>query len=458
MKKIVLIGGGTVSYIRNHLALCAPAYGTTVLTLGEIFENVTTTYDSSSLGTYLIQEYLIDLYTTKMANAVDSFDKPTYNVIDQTLETNEDISNLIDKLIEDQDVKIIIFNPALVDFDGQVGDINSGKYADRLKTSEGEKIIKIKPTDKIIGKIRKTRKDIFVVGFKTTTNATSDEQYLAGLNLLKENSLNLVVANDTVTRNNMIITPEESRYSECNDRIKVLKDLVKITLSRAKNTFTRSNVIDGDSIDWNSSEVPDNLRKVVNHCIKNGAYKPFRGKTVGHFAVKKDDNTIYTSKRKSNFNDLENIGLVRVDYDIFDKVIAYGAKPSVGGMSQKIIFTEHSDAECIVHFHCLPKIGYGNPYDNGVVSILNPLDMKLNKGEISIRPQIYNECGSHQCGQNTSDGLAKVDLGDGDYLKMVYLDNHGPNIVFNKKTPAEKIIDYIDKTFDLSSKTGGLVS
>lgn len=458
MKKIVLIGGGTVSYIRNHLALCAPAYGTTVLTLGKIFEDETTTYDSSSSSTYLNQEYLIDLYTTKMANTVDSFDVPVYDIIDQTLETNEDIINLVDKLINDKNVKIIIFNPALVDFDGQIGDINSGKYAERLKTSEGEKTIKITPSEKIIGKIRKTRKDIFVVGFKTTTNATSNEQYLAGLNLLKENSLNLVVANDTVTRNNMIITPEEARYSEGQDRVRVLEDLVTITLSRAKNTFTRSTVIDGDSIDWNSPEVPDNLRKVVNHCIKNGAYKPFRGKTVGHFAVKKDDNTIYTSKRKSNFNDLEKIGLVRVDYDGIDKVIAYGAKPSVGGMSQKIIFTEHSDAACIVHFHCLPKIGYDIPHGTGVVSILNPLDKKLNKGEISIRPQMYNECGSHDCGQNTSDGLAKVDLGDGDYLKMVYLDNHGPNIVFSKETPAEKIIRYIDKTFDLSSKTGGLVS
>ena len=29
MKNIDIIGGGTVSHVRNHLALCAPAYGTT---------------------------------------------------------------------------------------------------------------------------------------------------------------------------------------------------------------------------------------------------------------------------------------------------------------------------------------------------------------------------------------------------------------------------------------------
>lgn len=148
--------------------------------------------------------------------------------------------------------------------------------------------------------------------------------------------------------------------------------------------------------------------------------------------------------------------MVRVEYEGLDKVKAYGAKPSVGGMSQRIIFTEHEDAECILHFHCPVKFGYGKPYDNGIVTIANPTDKKVNDGEISIRQQIMNECGSHQCGQNTSDGLAKVNLGDGHYLKSVYLDNHGPNIVFSKNTPSEKIIAYIEKTFDLSSKTGGL--
>ena len=41
---------------------------------------------------------------------------------------------------------------------------------------------------------------------------------------------------------------------------------------------------------------------------------------------------------------------------------------------------------------------------------------------------------------------------------VVYLDEHGPNIVFNRNTNPEKIISFIDKTFDLKQKTGGLVS
>jgi hypothetical protein len=37
-KNIVIYGGGTVSYISNHLALCAPSYGQTAHRLGELFQ------------------------------------------------------------------------------------------------------------------------------------------------------------------------------------------------------------------------------------------------------------------------------------------------------------------------------------------------------------------------------------------------------------------------------------
>lgn len=46
MKTIEIIGGGTVSHMRNHLALCAPAYGQTARTLAELaFEDGADHYD-----------------------------------------------------------------------------------------------------------------------------------------------------------------------------------------------------------------------------------------------------------------------------------------------------------------------------------------------------------------------------------------------------------------------------
>jgi ribulose-5-phosphate 4-epimerase/fuculose-1-phosphate aldolase len=446
MKKIVVIGGGTISHVRNHLALCAPAYGKTATDIAQLIINhfeeksfvKTNQLNKTILKNNLYSDIIsVELYKTSMAGGNSKL----------KLETNDDIELLVDQLINDKDVRCIFFNVALVDFTGQLGDVPSGKYSERLKTKNGTQELSLIPSNKIIGKIRQKRKDIFVIGFKTTCDATPKEQYIQGLELLKKNSLNLVLANDTKTRNNIIIVPEEAWYENSKNRQRAIQSLVDITLMRMENTFTQSSVVDGEIVHWHSKQIPDNLRTVVDHCIKNGAYKPFLGKTAGHFAVKLNNNEILTSIRKTNFNELDKNGLVRVTYNGKDSVIAHGAKPSVGGMSQKIIFSEHPDAECIVHFHCPPKAD---------VSIIANPDF-LKDLEVATRPQMQNECGSHQCGQNTSDGLFKINLGGGDYLKAVYLDNHGPNIVFSKSTPAYKIIDYINKTFDLKEKTGGLL-
>ena len=285
------------------------------------------------------------------------------------------------------------------------------------------------PTSKILGKIRKKRKDIFLVAFKTTCGATADEQFLTGLNLLKKNSCNLVLANDTKTRTNMIITPEQARYCVTTNRATAIRELFTMTMARSTNTFTRSTVVEGAAIEWASDLVPASLRQIVDHCIQAGAYKPFNGSTVGHFAYKMDTHAFVTSKRKVDFNKLDKTGMVLCTTNDEHTVAAYGAKPSVGGQSQRIIFQEHPETDCIVHFHCPPK----------------------STASLSVREQRLFECGSHQCGKNTSGGLREVAPG----IKCVYLDNHGPNIVFHHSIDPQKVIDFIDHNFFLSEATDG---
>lgn len=169
------------------------------------------------------------------------------------------------------------------------------------------------------------------------------------------------------------------------------------------------------------------MRVAINHCIKAGAYKPFNGSTVGHFAVKVNKTDFITSKRKVDFNQLNEVGMVLCRSESSDSVVAYGAKPSVGGQSQRIIFNEHPELDCIVHFHCPPK----------------------PEAKLSVRNQFPYECGSHECGKNTSEGLRQED----EDIMCVYLDNHGPNIVFNRNVHPQKVIDFIDKNFDLTKST-----
>ncbi len=422
-KNIHIFGGGTFSHVRSHLALAAPAFGTTARSIWlKLHENT---------------DYQVYLELTKMAS------------ISSDMVTNDDVERRVDELIANPDTKIIFFNVALCDYDGAIIEANltnpsadflqateSGKYAERLKTSDGNRFMQISPANKIIGKIRRERKDIFVVGFKTTANATHDEQYAAGLNLLKSNSINLVLANDIVTRRNIIITPEESYYGPSEDRDFILNSLIRMALERSENTFTRSTVVDGHLHDFQKSiYVPDNIRDVVNYVTERGAYKPFNGATVGHFAVKVDDNVILTSRRKTNYTEPHGLDLVEIHYEGLDKVIAFGAKPSVGGQSQRIIFDEHKGAECIVHFHCPLK------------------DDAPMRDKIGAASQWLNECGSHQCGKNTSDNLKSI----APDIKAVMLENHGPNIVFNRYTDHKKIIQFIEENFDLEQKTGGLI-
>jgi hypothetical protein len=123
--------------------------------------------------------------------------------------------------------------------------------------------------------------------------------------------------------------------------------------------------------------------------------------------------------------------LVKIVTDGPDSVIAYGARPSVGGQSQRIVFQDHQDVDCIVHFHC-------------------PL---LPGSAVPVVSQREFECGSHECGQNTSRGLTK--FGN---LYAVYLDNHGPNVVFHRSIDPQEVINFIQENFDLSQKTGGYVS
>jgi len=421
MKKAIVLGGGTVFHVRNHLALCAPAFGTVAGKLAVLL------YDK------LDDKMDVELHLTKMAD-------PHNEIGDQKndISTNADVQRVVNEWKADPDVKIVVFSAAMCDFEGHiVGNsylrTESGKYQERLKTSKGSISMLLDPADKVISTVRQTRKDIFLVGFKTTCGLIEDEQYIAGLNMLKASSCNLVLANDTATRVNMIITPEEARYCVTQDRDKVLEELTDMIVMRSQLTFTQSTVVKGDLVPWSDERIPMVLRSIVEWSVEKGAYKEFRGATVGHFACKLSDTEFLTSIRKTNFNDIAQNGMVRIVTDGPDTVLAYGAKPSVGGQSQRIVFQDHPEYDCILHFHC-------------------PL-LEHHRDEIAIASQKEYECGSHQCGENTSKYLYK--FGN---LSCVMLDNHGPNIVFHHSIQLAELQEFITMNFDLTKKTGGAVS
>jgi hypothetical protein len=412
-KLIYIFGGGTIMPIVNHLALTAPAFGTTARRIAEECGKQTSALD-------------VRLILTKMADPVHS------HVV-----TNQDLTVAVEAMVEDQRAKIVFFTAAVTDFTPNLteGDIQmsmeTGKYAPRLNTrGGGQYSVYLEPAPKIVSLIRKNRKDITLASFKTTCGATGAQMFNAGLRLLKESSSNLVMVNDALSRQNMVVTPEEAVYHDTANRDEALRGLVQMALLRSHLTFTRSTVVSGEPIPWKSDLVPESLRTVVDHCIARNAYKPFKGATVGHFAVQLDESSFLTSIRKSNFNRLNEVGMVLVRTDGPDTVIAYGAKPSVGGQSQRMVFHDHPGFDCVVHFHC-------------------PL-ISDHPDDVPIKSQREFECGSHECGASTSSGLKQ--FGN---LKAIYLDQHGPNIVFPRSIDHQEVIDFIERNFDLSAKTSG---
>jgi hypothetical protein len=157
-KRIIIIGGGTVFHIRNHLALSAPAYGGTARMLNWMCQKRFN--NDNGDGTNYDKIIDVDMYKTRMAGgttydmAIKEYErlnpgkKMPVSWNPTSLETNEDIDKLLQKLVKEDTTKIIFMTAAMCDFTGQIGDIPSGKYAERLKTNEGSCVINLTPAEK----------------------------------------------------------------------------------------------------------------------------------------------------------------------------------------------------------------------------------------------------------------------------------------------------------------------
>jgi hypothetical protein len=247
--------------------------------------------------------------------------------------------------------------------------------------------------------------------------------------MMKRSKCNLVLANDTVTRQNMIITPEESKYCITTDRSKVLRELVAMTLLRNNLTYTRTNFMVEDNLQVN--RLSKTFTKVLQYLVDNGGFIENNGNgfTPGHFGARDNlKHIFYSSQRKVNHNDVFKNGMTKVCVRKSGRIDAYGShKPSVGARSQKLLFDEYPDYDCIVHIH--------TPLKDGIRDI----------GWAAQRPF---QCGSLECGMNTLEGMRDIEDG----IKAVFLEKHGPNILFKSSIDPQKVIDFIDNNFELGTK------
>lgn len=199
-QKIAIFSGGTMIHIRPHLSLCAPAYGT----IGE------------ELTTLLDQDHECVLYRSKMAGGY-------------AFETNDDLEELIEKVLQDDDLTVIIMAAAVCDFEPTEVNINGmigtgfGKEYARLD-SRDEISINFKPTAKIINQIKEKRPDITLVTFKTTAGASIDEIKYKCLRNRDHSNADFVFGNDIQNYTNSLT--DKDGFSVSSDRDENIKRLV----------------------------------------------------------------------------------------------------------------------------------------------------------------------------------------------------------------------------------------
>lgn len=208
MNKLYIYGGGTFTKAKCHMALAAPAFGTTAKQLHTLCKSQLNDWD-------------IGLILTKMADS-------TSNIV-----TNTDLYYNVSELIKDFSVKTIIFNAAVCDF--YLGDLPDDERLSSDRNYEG--ISLLGETCKIIKLIKDSRPDIFVVGFKTTYNRTVEQQKVAANTQILNSNVDIVFANDLGTRSNIIVAKKGGVH--INDREKLLSLLPTLILNGVKtgNSF-----------------------------------------------------------------------------------------------------------------------------------------------------------------------------------------------------------------------------
>lgn len=189
-RKIVVIGGGTMVHITPHFSLCAPAYGKVAKSIHN--ELCTKSGKDDSI-----------LVLTKMAQSDPQ--------LSPSIETNEDLSQYVDFLLNDDSVKCIVMCAAVCDFEPkkltQTNDTllyKFGKSQERLSSTYNVSL-NLKPSEKIISKIKQKRPDIFLVTFKTTSGVSDEKTISLGTLSKEKNKSDIVFANDIKKKNNFLI-------------------------------------------------------------------------------------------------------------------------------------------------------------------------------------------------------------------------------------------------------------
>ena len=167
-----------------------------LVTAGATFEEidpvrVITNKSSGKMGSMIAEQAFLrgaDVLLLRGHNSSESH----YNLNEKKFATVDDLLKKIKKNIKNYDV--VIHAAAVSDFE------LNGKAKHKIKSNR-ELHLELTPTTKILERLKKFSKKIFLVGFKAEVNLSEKELIKSAYNLLKSANADLIVANDVGKEN-----------------------------------------------------------------------------------------------------------------------------------------------------------------------------------------------------------------------------------------------------------------
>ena len=147
---------------------------------------VITNKSSGKMGVYIAEEAFLrggDVTLIRGANAVE----PQYFLKDIKINSVKELFNEIKKNIKNKDT--MIHTAAVSDF------VINNKANKKIKSNQSLRL-ELEPTTKIFEKVKKMKKDIFLIGFKAEFKVNKKELINRAYQLLKDANADLVIAND----------------------------------------------------------------------------------------------------------------------------------------------------------------------------------------------------------------------------------------------------------------------
>lgn len=196
--KLVIFGGGTVSPVRENLALAAPSFG----------EEARKIYDVASK---LKPQWEIEIKLTKMADYKSQ------------IVTNEDVMSEIVNLIRNPLVKGVIFNANLCEYRGKLIDEGAGLFND------GHPLMSLQEGERLVAAIKPVRPDIKLAAFKFTVADSCEAMAKeARAHLIQNNTDIVMIENRNLLRYVVFNRKNDTVYNFWNDRTGAIHKVLEL--------------------------------------------------------------------------------------------------------------------------------------------------------------------------------------------------------------------------------------